>query len=297
MKNRLQVIQLLFTFYFLLFTFFCFSQGVGFNATGAAADNSAMLDVSATGKGLLLPRMTTAQRPSVPTESLIIYNTDTQCFEAYNAATSQWVNVACIGTPFTCGSGTITDIEGNVYNTVKIGTQCWMKENLKTTKYGDNTAIPYVTDNTAWLNLTTGAYANYNHDANNVATYGRLYNGYTVNDSRKICPAGWHVPTDDEWTTLTTLYGGESVAGGNLKEAGLAHWGSPNTGADNSSGFTALPGGARNITGTFYSMGSYGLWWTSTDSWDRYLCNFNTTVYRVPANKQYGFSVRCIKDN
>ena len=144
----------------------------------------------------------------------------------------------------TLSGGTVVDIDGNVYNTVTIGTQVWMVENLKTTKYRNGDAIPNVTGNASWVALSTGAYCWYNNDAATYkATYGALYNWYAVGDSRNIAPSGWHVATDSEWTTLSTFLGGESIAGDKLKEIGTSHWLSPNTGATNSNGFTAFPGG------------------------------------------------------
>ncbi len=279
----------------------CFSQGgIGINTTSKAADNSAILDVSATGKGLLIPRMTTAKRPANPVESLIIYNTDTRCFEAYNAATSQWVNIACLSNS-TCG-GNVTDVDGNVYNTVKIGEQCWMKENLETTKYNDGTAIPLVTDNAAWTNLTTPGYCWYNNDAATYkSTYGALYNWYAVNTA-KLCPAGWYVPSDVEWTTLTDYLGGESIAGGKMKEAGYSHWFSPNTGADNSSGFSVLPSGYRYLSGgSFDDLGYDADIWSSSEvngsyAWYRFLDYRYADVGRNGFSKTGGFSARCLKD-
>jgi len=119
-------------------------------------------------------------------------------------------------------TGTVTDIDGNIYKTVKIGTQWWMAENLKVTKYRNGNLIPNVTNMTQWDNLTTGAYCTYNHDATNVTNYGRLYNWYAANDSRNIAPAGWHVPSDVELTTLITNLGGEDFAGGKMKETGTS---------------------------------------------------------------------------
>lgn len=198
---------------------------------------------------------------------------------------------------------TISDIEGNIYHIVTIGAQVWMAENLKTTKYSDATSIPLVTDNSAWNNLTTPGYCWYKNDeATYKNTYGALYNWYTVNTGN-LCPTGWHVPTDAEWTTLTTYLGGESVAGGKLKETGTAHWHSPNTGATNESGFTALPGGIRYNTGTFNLIGDWGGWWSSTEydaynAWDRslYLSYGNVLRYSSGHNKNIGVSVRCLRD-
>jgi len=194
----------------------------------------------------------------------------------------------------------VTDIEGNVYNTVIIGTQIWMAENLKTTKYRNGTSIPNVTDATSWDNLTTPGYCWYNNDDANKSTYGALYNWHTVNTG-KLAPTGWHVPTDTEWSTLTTFLGGESVAGGKLKETGTTHWISPNIGATNEIGFAALPGGDHGSNGAFGYDGVYGSWWSSTEdsssgAWTRSMRNSLSGVYRFGSSKEYGFSVRCVKD-
>lgn len=197
----------------------------------------------------------------------------------------------------------VTDIDGNVYKTVKIGNQEWFAENLKTTKYRDGSAIPNITDNTAWSSQTAGAYCWYNNDATTYkSTYGALYNFYAVVSSRNLCPTGWHVPTDAEWTTLTNYLGGESVAGGKLKETGTTHWASPNTGATNETGFSALPGGRRNyFSGSFSIIGNYGLWWGSPEigtnhAWSRYLSYDLGNVGRSINIEQNGFSVRCLRD-
>ena len=154
-------------------------------------------------------------------------------------------------------AATVTDIDGNVYHTVTIGTQTWMVENLKTTRYRNGEAIPNITDNASWAALITCAYCDYNNIPSNSITYGKLYNWYAVNDSRNIAPMGWHVSTDAEWTTLTTFLGGTSIAGGKLKENGTIHWNSPNVGATNETGFSALPGGYRLNSG-FYGAGDSG---------------------------------------
>jgi uncharacterized protein (TIGR02145 family) len=198
---------------------------------------------------------------------------------------------------------TVKDDDGNSYTTVTIGTQVWMKENLKTTKYNDGTSIPLVTDATAWTNLSTPGYCWYNNDAANYkAPYGALYNWYTVNTGN-LCPTGWHVPTDAEWTTLTDYLGGTSVAGGKLKEEGTVNWNSPNTGATNESGFTALPGSGRSyVDGIFDYIGDYGYWWSSTVSstsyaWVRELSyDLTDIISGGRGHINYGFSVRCIKN-
>jgi len=193
------------------------------------------------------------------------------------------------------------DIDGNGYDTVHIGTQTWMKENLKVTHYSNGEVIPNVTDNTTWSNLATGAYCNYNNDVNNVITYGNLYNWFTVVDSRNLCPTGWHVPNDAEWTTLSNYLGGYNIAGGKLKEAGLAHWNSPNTDATNETGFTSLPGGSRNNVGTYLGIGNYGYWWTTTPNvsvlvYGRFMNYNNSDIYGISDVWSNGYSVRCLKN-
>ncbi len=195
----------------------------------------------------------------------------------------------------------VKDADGNTYSTVSIGGQIWMTENLKTTKYNDGTAIPLVTDNTAWVNMVSPGYCWYNNDATtNKNTYGTLYNFYTVKTGN-LCPIGWHVPTDADWTVLTTYLGGESVAGGKLKEIGNSHWLNPNTSATNEIGFTILPSGCRTSIGAFINVGTAGYWWTSTESstanaWNRSLYYNSGTVFRGPNTEWLGFSVRCLKN-
>jgi len=198
----------------------------------------------------------------------------------------------------------VTDIDGNVYHVVTIGTQTWMVENLKATRYNDGTAIPLVTDSVAWNALSTPEYCWYNNNSITYKnTYGALYNWYTVNTG-KLAPTGWHVPADSEWSVLTTYLGGESVAGGKLKETGTTHWGSPNTAATNETGFTALPGGCRDgIYGTFHDVGHGGFWWSATAydatySWSlvRYMDYGSANVYSTTTISNNGYSVRCVQD-
>ncbi len=201
-------------------------------------------------------------------------------------------------------SGTmVTDIEGNFYKTVKIGNQTWMAENLKTRQFNDGMDIPLVEDFEAWEALDTPGYCWYNNDsATYNATYGVLYNWYTVYTG-KLCPTGWHVPTDAEWTVLKDYLGGEGVAGGKLKEAGFTHWISPNTNATNETSFTALPGGHR--TSSYQgddSLASFGGWWTATKGSQEDLalrCKIHSDAeiaYRLVAGLNAGLSVRCVKD-
>ena len=197
---------------------------------------------------------------------------------------------------------TVTDIDGNTYNTVQIGNQVWMSENLKTTRYRNGGQIPNVTtDNTAWVNLTTGAWSYYNNDVSNNAIYGKLYNWYTTLGDT-LCPTGWGVPTDAEWTTLTTYLGGESVAGGKMKTIGNAYWEGSNTGAINSSGFSVLPGGGRFNGGSFGNISYYAFFWSATEydgsvAWFRVLNASDGLAYRSTNGiKSFGVSVRCLRD-
>ncbi len=204
---------------------------------------------------------------------------------------------------FMIETSTITDIDGNVYQTVKIGNQWWMAENLKVTHYRNGDAIPNVISGSEWTNPTIGgAYCNYDNNSNNVATYGRLYNWDAVNDSRNIAPEGWHVPSDVEWQILIDYLGGDDVAGGKLKETGTTHWNNPNTGATNESGFSALPGGYRSSSySDFYDMRYRAYFWcayySGSNWWYRYLNFDNTEVkYEYDYTTQEGYSVRCVKN-
>jgi uncharacterized protein (TIGR02145 family) len=197
--------------------------------------------------------------------------------------------------------GTVTDIEDNIYPTVLIGNQWWMAENLLTSAYVSGDLIPIVTDSTAWTQLTSGAWCHYNNNMTNEGVYGKLYNWYTTVDPRGLCPAGWHVPTDAEWTVLTDFLGGISLSGGKMKSIGIEYWLSPNTAATNESEFTGLPGGRRMDSGDFNNVGNYGYWWSSTDqvpssAWYRFLLKSSGSRGRWSGSKQFGFSVRCLKD-
>jgi uncharacterized protein (TIGR02145 family) len=220
------------------------------------------------------------------------------------------------GTMHTCGTanvhnpdltyGTMTDQEGNVYKTIVIGTQEWMAENLNTSIYRNGDAIPTNLDDGTWQNTTSGAWAYYNNDASYACPYGKLYNWYACVDARQLCPVGWHVPTDAEWTVLTDFLGGEAVAGGKMKttgtiEAATGLWYSTNTGATNSSGFSGAPGGDRIYYGDYVNIGGNGYWWSSSEydtanAWYRVLGYVNGNASRINYNKRIGFSVRCLRD-
>ena len=197
--------------------------------------------------------------------------------------------------------GTVTDIDGNEYLTVLIGTQEWMAANLEVTHYRNGDAIPNVTGNVAWQGLTSGAYCEYNNEAGSVDTYGRLYNWHAVADARGLAPEGWHVPSVAEWQTLIDALGGNGVAGGKMKEAGTAHWASPNTDASNESGFSALPGGHRNWDGAWLNLGFYTWFWSSSEvdalnAWYRFLTFDAAGTDQNSYLKLDGFSIRCVKD-
>jgi uncharacterized protein (TIGR02145 family) len=193
---------------------------------------------------------------------------------------------------------------------IAIGTQTWSSTNLDVATYRDGTPIPQVTDPAAWANLTTGAWCYYANNAANRTTYGKLYNWYAVagihdNDpntpNKILAPTGWHIPADNEWTTLTTFLGGESEAGGKMKALSTL-WQTPNTGATNESGFAALPGGYRYNNGIFAGVGDNGNWRSSsedvvTNAWGRYLYFNRFDIYRGSNYKSYGFSARCVKDS
>jgi len=201
--------------------------------------------------------------------------------------------------PLTYGS--VSDAEGNVYKTTSIGSQTWMAENLRSIKLTDGTVIPLVTDNNTWSNLTTPARSYYSNDSvNGKGRYGGLYNWYTV-QTNKLCPAGWHVPSDAEFITLATSLGVDSLAGGKLKESGSINWFIPNTYATNSTGFSALPYGYRYYNGSYQNLGYSGNWWSSSEYSTAsaryfYLVYNKGNTGRNNIDKQYGLSVRCIKN-
>ncbi len=204
-------------------------------------------------------------------------------------------------------NGILKDIDGNIYKTIKIGSQVWMAENLKNTHFSNGDEIPTTNPPTKeiwgespatyqWIYI-------YGGEEYNLKTYGRLYTWFTVADTRGLCPSGWHVPSKVEWTELINYLGGITVAGGKLKETGIIHWSDPNTGATNESGFTALPGGHRYYTGSiaFTEINEEGFWWTSTENYiDAGDC---IRIYSGSESsdldnyyKWAGMSVRCLKD-
>jgi uncharacterized protein (TIGR02145 family) len=256
------------------------------------------------------------ERENLATKRNVMYNLEEIKVRWKKAALDNCTGVPCVVAPsFTCGTSTVSDIDGNAYNTVSIGTQCWTKENLKVTKYNDGTLIPDFTIGT-WSTATFGVRTEYVGVAGYVGTYGYLYNWYAVSDSKKLCPTGWHVPTDAEWTNLIQIYeptasasvvGPQSNTAGTLMKSTVTNpsigsglgWnpGSPGT---NTSGFSALPGGDCNPPGTFNNIGNNALFWSVTENsfnaWCRLLSSSIGNVSRIDYNKKQGGNVRCLRD-
>lgn len=213
--------------------------------------------------------------------------------------------IAIAFSPRALNAQTVTDIDGNIYNTITIGTQVWTKENLRVTHYRNGDSIPNVADSLQWYNLTSGGYCNYDNNSNNGDIYGRLYNWYAIQDLRNIAPLGWHVPTYEDWDTLQIFAGYDLVAGGKLKEIGTSHWMSPNTGATDEYDFTALPGGQRAdliYSGTFAEITTQGYWWSSSEIDTVYPWGVNISYNSAgmtnwgASTRTSGFSVRLISD-
>lgn len=200
----------------------------------------------------------------------------------------------------------LMDVDGNVYKTVVIGSQTWMAENLKTTRYATGDSIPNIVNKDQWFNLTSGAWSYYKNEINNNNPYGKLYNWFCVVDDRNVCPTGWHVPTHDEWEILTDYIKENSQSsqeGRALKSKdGWDYYDGVNGNGSDDFGFNALPGGNRNINGNYSKMGENGYWWSTTEhvntlnAWSRYLYNNSENIMGYEDFKNYGFSVRCLKN-
>jgi uncharacterized protein (TIGR02145 family) len=233
---------------------------------------------------------------------------------AINSSGTSYGNQVSFTTTSGSGSGISNPglgvtFNGYTYSTVILGNgQEWMAENLRTTTYANGNPIPNITG-TQWSSLTTGAWCHYNNSSQYENPYGKLYNWYAVADPRNVCPSGWHVPTDAEWSTFINYLdpnaaGGDNIpntAGGKMKSTGTQYWQSPNSGASNESGFSGLPGGVCGPNTSFANFGVYGYWWTSTEantfySWLRVLGNYNGHVSKGANDKRDGLSVRCIKN-
>jgi len=262
------------------------------NTDGSEPDESAILDLKSTNKGFLPPRMTTVERNAIssPEEGLVIYNSDFKSLELFNG--TLWKSPIA---EFVCGDQ-VVDADSNIYNTVKIGSQCWMAENLNV---GTRIDVSIYQTN----NSTIEKYC-YNNDTANCTTYGGLYQWdemmqYTTTQGvQGICPYGWHLPTTGEWTDLTDYLGGYSVAGGKMKST--SGWDNNGNGT-NESGFTGLPGGWQlGSNGSFKHLGSYGLWWNSTefytDALYLFLYSGDNQLGSGNTGEDYGFSVRCLKN-
>lgn len=225
------------------------------------------------------------------------------------------INFTSIGTPVGKFSDCIKDIDGNTYKTVTIGTQTWMAENLKTSKYNDGTIIPNILDNDKWMNDTLGAWCNYKNDTSYNSKYGKLYNGYVIvnTKNKNVCPSGWHIPTYSEWLILTDYLGGEKIAGGKMKEVGTSNWNAPNTDATNISLFSGIPISSRGYDGFYYNkFGTIVSWWSqskwktpSTDPnlivsgkslWYFYVESYHSELGKLGGGLSGGTPIRCIKD-
>jgi uncharacterized protein (TIGR02145 family) len=227
---------------------------------------------------------------------------------ATNSAGTAYGNELSFTTSQSGGGGIVTNpgagvtFDGYNYSSIVLGNgQEWMAENLRTTSYANGDPIPNVSDATQWRNLTTGAWAHYDNDNPNESSYGKLYNWYAVSDSRNMCPTGWRVPSDSDWTDLINYLGGAAVAGGKMKSVGSQYWQSPNTSATDESGFSGLPGGYRTDVGDFITIRSNGNWWSSTELHSNYAWYYLLNSRNGIVSKEYnyyrsGLSVRCIKD-
>lgn len=251
------------------------------------------------GRSVIVPGVSAANPPFVSVGGL-----GSQVLPGNLTCDSEYISISG------CGKETSLTYYGRVYDLEEIGGQCWFADNLATDHYSNGDPIPTGLDNSSWSATSSGAYAYYDNDPSNDATYGKLYNWYTTIDSRGLCPVGWHVPSDCEWMYLEGSLGmsveNQQLSGGRGTSQGGAlkatnSWTSPNTGATNSTGFTALPGGYRNYPGAYLGVGIYGYWWSRTQSdsyfaWSRVLYYNRANASRINYNKRLGFSVRCIRD-
>lgn len=286
-------------------------------ATGITA-NSAILNGTATGNYLTTTvtfeyGLTTSYgKSATATQSPVTGNSPVQLsavITELNAGATYHFKVKAVNSLGTVSSEDMVfetpfmDRDGNQYHTVTIGTQVWMQENLRTTRFNDGTIIKNYPIPAEWAMITVPSYVWYDNNQDNKDAYGALYNFYTIKTG-KLCPAGWHVPSREEWTAMTGFLGGVTVAGGKMKETGTLHWNAPNTDATNESKFTALPGGYRSSSnGSFFSIRDNASWWTSSlntpsTAYMTAITLYNTTdVQIVSGNLRYGASVRCLKDN
>ncbi len=297
-----------------------FAGNVGIGTTDPVP--SAQLEMSSTTKGFLPPRMTRDQIAALenPANGLMVIDADEGKLFIFDSTGYTWKSVE-YGTESIAGqcTGTISDIDGNIYNVLPIGTQCWMKENLKTTKYRNGTPILHVEDNTTWESITdTGAYAWYDNDISWKDKYGALYKWYTTIDTNGLCPTGWHVPSEQEWTILTNYIGGtvsphgqklkscrqvNSYLGGDCATTEHPRWDEyiSGYGTDNY-GFSGLPGGIRGLDGGFFGLGTRAWWWATITPYSggytpcRELFYNDNTIQTNYWDARCGGSIRCIRD-
>ncbi len=302
------------TFMVMFFTGSMFAQ-VGINSDGANPDGSAMLDVNSTTRGLLPPRMTTIQRDAIvsPVAGLIIYNTDNKRIEVFYG--QNWGSIfVSSSSSVPCGLSFIDNRDSRIYNTVKIGTQCWMAQNLNIGPQINPYHNIWQTNNGiiekyCYSNLLSncdvygglyewGEMVQYLNGASNTTSWSPVPTG----NVQGICPVGWHLPADAEWTTLMTYLGGESIAGGKMKEAGYSHWASPNTGATNSSGFTSLAGGYKAEDIYYVCINQYEHFWSASEgsnsyrAWYLFQSYDAESVARDNYTKGMALAVRCLQD-
>lgn len=288
-------------------------MGIGTNTP----NSNAKLDIVDSIRGILIPRVDSLHRKAIPnTKGLLIYDTNYNSFWYNNGST--WLNIGAAGSSSSTNNNQINqpiDADGNVYPMTQIGTQLWMAANLKTTHYANGDSIPNITDDNQWTGLTTGAWCYYDNDINNNFLYGKLYNWYAATDARKLCPIGWHLPTDDEWTTLYNYINGVDTV---LKTAGNTPWftrpaTNPSHG-NNSTGFSAVAAGKRSkpippvgTIDSFVDKNYETAWWTSKSEistnppivlygrfW--YLSSDGSFLYTDWYTAESGFSIRCVKD-
>lgn len=235
------------------------------------------------------------EESNTPQLGTLRFNPNTNDLEGWNGFF--WASLT--GVQYLVGS--VTDIDGNEYATVRISGKYWMAENLKVTHFRDNSEIPNLIDNVQWQHANYGAWCHYDNSDSLGAVYGHLYNWYAVDDSRGLCPDGWHVPDTSEWNDMYLQFGNAAEAGGHLRHAGTKYWEAPNEGATNSSGLTLLPASLRYPNGDYFGLHRFAHIWSSTSSTGSsalsyFLYNGNTQIYPLAYENEYGFSVRCIKD-
>ncbi len=296
-----------------------FSQ-VAINKDGSSPDASAILDVKSTDKGVLVPRMILSESESIsnPANGLIVFNNTDNKFYAFVSVDNEWKEIlygtGTITPTWSCGDALVDVRDSQSYTTIQIGTQCWMAENLNIGTMINSTSGGTNSDGEQTNNSIIEKYC-YDNNTTNCDTYGGLYQWdemmqyVSTEGTQGICPTGWHLPTDAEWCTLENYVDAGTVscsatgwrgtdAGGNLKETGITHWSSPNTGATNSSGFTVLPGGYTFPNGSFENLTNYAYFWSSSVSgpsaWSRGLDYNLAQVYRHDNNQAYGWGVRCV---